>query len=235
MIEITNLSKVYSGREVLNIPHLQFKDGETVGVLGNNGAGKTTLFSIILDLIKPDGGSVKSKGVDVSGSEEWKKFTSAYLDEGFLISFLTPEEYFGFVGELFGRSRDETLEFVKSFEDIFNGEILGRGKLIRDLSKGNQKKVGLIGTLIGKPECVIWDEPFANLDPSTQLKLKSLVIEYSANSTFLVSSHDLHHVYDTCPRIIILEHGRLIKDLRRDDLQLNELIAMFSTEKVEVV
>ncbi len=234
MIEIKNLSKVYSGREVLNIPCLDFKVGETVGVLGNNGAGKTTLFSLILDLIKPDGGTILSGGTDVSTSEDWKKYTSAYLDEGFLISFLTPEEYFAFVGELFGRSRAETVEYVGQFEDIFNGEILGRGKLIRDLSKGNQKKVGLIGTLIGRPECVIWDEPFANLDPSTQLKLKSLVIDQSARSTFLVSSHDLHHVYDTCPRIIILEQGRFIKDLRRDDLQLHELIAMFSTEKVEI-
>ncbi len=233
MIEVRNLSKTYGDREVLNIPHLAFKQGETVGVLGNNGAGKTTLFSIILDLVKAEKGEVMSKDVDVSKSESWKKYTSAYLDDGFLIGFLTPEEYFTFVGELFGISQSDTLQFVNEFEDIFNGEILSRGKLIRDLSKGNQKKVGLIGTLIGQPECILWDEPFANLDPSTQLRLKSLIQSRSASSTFIISSHDLHHVYEACPRILILEHGKLIKDLRRDHLGLDELIAMFAGSEVQ--
>ena len=228
MLTINNLRKVYNRTEVLNIPELTFEKGEIIGIVGNNGAGKTTLFSAILDLIQVSAGTITSKGNDVSQTEDWKKYTAAFLDEGFLIGFLRPEEYFEFVGKLHNLTDSTTLEFVQQFESIFNGEILGKKKYIRDLSKGNQKKVGLISALIGDPELVIWDEPFSNLDPSTQLRVRGLIEEHSANKTFLISSHDLNHIAEVCTRIVILDHGKIVKDVLRSEISKEALVAFFT-------
>jgi len=228
MIEINNLRKIYNRTEVLNIPALTFQKGEIIGIVGNNGAGKTTLFSAILDLIQVSAGSITSKGKEVNQTEDWKKYTAAFLDEGFLIGFLKPAEYFEFVGKLHNLSPSSTLEFVQQFEEIFNGEILGKKKYIRDLSKGNQKKVGLISALIGHPELVIWDEPFSNLDPSTQLRISRLISDYSANKTFLISSHDLNHIAEVCTRIVILDHGKIVKDVQRSEISKEALVEFFT-------
>jgi len=228
MIEINNLQKFYNYQPVLDLPSIRLNKGEIIGIVGNNGAGKTTLFSLILDLIKASKGSVTSKGEDVSKSEEWKKYTSAFIDESFLIGFLTPDEYFEFVGNLYNLSKTDVHNFTTQFEFIFNGEISGQKKYIRDLSKGNQKKVGIVGALLGNPEVVILDEPFSNLDPSTQLRVRTLIKDYSANRTFLVSSHDLNHIAEVCTRIIILEKGKLVKDVQRSEISTEELVAFFT-------
>ena len=175
MIKIRNITKTYSKETVLKIDYLDINSGQTFGLVGNNGAGKTTLFSLMLDLIKPTTGEVLNDNINVRKSEDWKTFTSAFLDESFLISYLMPEEYFYFVGELRNFNKDKVDEFLKQFEDLFNGEILGGKKFIRDLSKGNQKKVGIVAALIGDPEVIILDEPFANLDPTTQIRLKKII------------------------------------------------------------
>jgi len=228
MIAIKDLQKVYSQQEVLNIPALTINKGEIIGIVGNNGAGKTTLFSLILDLIQATKGTVTSKDQDVSKTEEWKQYTAAFLDEGFLIGFLTPDEFFEFIGNMYHLSKADVHEFTNQFEEIFNGEIKGQKKYIRDLSKGNQKKVGLVGALIGNPEIVILDEPFSNLDPSTQLRVRNLIKQHSVNRTFLVSSHDLSHIADVCTRIIILEKGQLIKDVQRSEISEAELVEFFT-------
>ncbi len=227
MIQIENLRKSYNGTEVLNIDSLGIEAGEVVGIVGNNGAGKTTLFSLILDLIKADAGRVLLKGADVAQHEDWKQYTAAYLDEGFLIEFLRPDEYFHFIGSLYRLSPNEVDAFTSGFANVSNGEVLGSKKLLRELSKGNQKKAGLIGTLIGKPELLIWDEPFANLDPSTQLRIRELVLQEAKGSTFLISSHDLNHVYEVCQRIIILERGHIVKDVKKSEVSLEQLYTHF--------
>lgn len=227
MIRIDNLRKEYSGKEVLNIEKLEISNGEILGLVGNNGAGKTTLFSLLLDIIKPTSGKVFSKDVDVAESEEWKRYTSAYLNDGFLINFLTPEEYFEFVGGLYNMSSQDVSNFLSQFSDFFAGEVLGVKKYIRDLSMGNRKKVGLVGSLIGNPEIVIWDEPFSNLDPSTQIRVRNMIKEYSQNRTFLVSSHDLNHIAEVCQRILILDHGKLVRDVENTEASKKELFEFF--------
>ena len=230
MIKAENLRKAYEGNVVLHVEDLTINKGEIVGLVGNNGAGKTTFFSMILDLIKADSGHVLSKDADVSKTEEWKMYTSAYLDDGFLINFLTPDEYFEFVGGLFNLSKNDVMDFVKQFEPIFNGEVIGQKKFIRQLSMGNRKKVGLIGALIGNPEIVLWDEPFSNLDPSTQIRVRNVVKDHSENRTFLVSSHDLHHIAEVCTRIIILDKGKVVRDVQNSPAMKEELFEFFEVE-----
>jgi ABC-2 type transport system ATP-binding protein len=230
MINIDNLSKKFNSHIAVNISQLIIPEGESFGLVGNNGAGKTTLFRMLLDLIRPSSGIVTINSAPVKGNAEWKKFTGSYLDEGFLIGFLTPDEYFNFISSINGINKAETKERLAYFQDFFNGEILGNNKYVRDLSKGNQKKVGIAAAMLGKPEILVLDEPFANLDPSTQIRLKNILSNYKDinKSTLLVSSHDLSHVTEVCERIVVLERGEIIKDIKTGDTTLKELEAYFA-------
>ena len=230
MITVHNLTKTYGENTVLNIDRLEIPKGQSFGLVGNNGAGKTTLFSLLLDLIQPSSGHIINKDVQVDQSEDWKPFTSAFIDETFLIGYLTPEEYFYFIGELRGRNKADVDALLSNFEDFFHDEILGQKKYLRDLSKGNQKKVGIVASFIGNPEVVILDEPFANLDPTTQIRLKGIIKDLAAKEgvTVLVSSHDLIHVTEVCERIVVLNKGEIVKDIHTSAQTMKELEAFFA-------
>lgn len=229
MISIQNISKTYEGKTVLSIANLSLQAGEHFGLVGNNGAGKTTLFSLLLDLIVPSSGSITNQSVEVAKSEAWKAWTSAFIDEHFLIDYLTPEEYFDFVAQLRKVDKADLALFLAQFGEFFNDEVLDQKKYIRDFSKGNQKKIGLVAAFIGDPKVVILDEPFANLDPSSQIRLKSfLSSDVNADKTLLISSHDLNHVTEVCERIVLLEKGQMIQDTPTTSKTLHELEAYFS-------
>ena len=230
MISTSNLSKTYNNVSVLHIENLDIPKGQSFGLVGNNGAGKTTYFSLLLDLIQPTTGHIKNNDVLVHESEDWKPFTSSFIDESFLIGYLTAEEYFYFIGELRGQNKSDVDALVSQFEDFFHDEILGKKKYLRDLSKGNQKKAGIVAALIGNPEVIILDEPFANLDPTTQIRLKQIIKNLAEKQgvTVLISSHDLLHVTDVCERIVVLEKGEVVKDLVTSTETLKELEAHFA-------
>jgi len=229
MLQIQNLIKAYNKEIVLNIPELTIEKGEIFGLVGNNGAGKTTLFNIVLDLITASKGQVISKGIIVRESEDWKDFTGSFIDETFLIGYLTAEEYFGFIAGLRRMSKTETSIFLETYTDFFNGEILGKKKFIRDFSKGNQKKVGIVAALMGKPEIVVLDEPFANLDPSSQYKLRKLIKNFAVQNgtTFLISDHTLENIADVSTRLIILEKGKIVRDVPKTETTLQDVEAFF--------
>jgi len=230
MIQVTQLSKTYNGTTVLNIPNLEIPKGQSFGLVGNNGAGKTTFFSLLLDLIQPTTGTITNNEIQVNTSEDWKPFTAVFLDESFLIGYLTAEEYFYFIGDLRGQNKADVNSLLVKHEEFFNDEILRNKKYLRDLSKGNQKKVGIIATLIGNPKVVILDEPFANLDPTTVSRLKKIIKELAENPeiTVLVSSHDLQHTVEVCDRIVALNKGEIVKDIVTSAETLKELEAFFA-------
>ncbi len=229
MITVHDITKTYGTQTVLNIPSLEIPKGQSFGLVGNNGAGKTTFFSLLLDLIQPTTGKIINNEVQVDISEAWKPFTSAFIDETFLIGYLTPEEYFYFIGELRGQNKADVDSLIGTFENFFHGEILGQKKYLRDLSKGNQKKVGIVASFIGNPEVIILDEPFANLDPTTQIRLKQIIKDLAENNdvTVLVSSHDLIHVTEVCERIVVLNKGEIVKDIETSTQTLKELETFF--------
>jgi ABC-2 type transport system ATP-binding protein len=230
MIQISQLKKQYKEAVVLDVATLEIPKGECFGLVGNNGAGKTTLFRIILDLVRATSGHVKINGEDVSKTEDWKTKTGAYLDEHMLLAYLTPDEYFETLRVIYGMSVADLKNHLDRFTELFNDEVLGKKKYIRDLSKGNLKKVGIAAALMGNPEVVLLDEPFENLDPSSQIRLKKLILRETENSkvTFLISSHDLNHVTDICERIVLLEKGKVIRDLRDKSEMMAELEAYFT-------
>jgi len=230
MIETTQLSKKYGKVEVLNIASLEIPTGQSFGLVGNNGAGKTTYFNMLLDLIRPTTGSITNHNIVVNQSEAWKNFTGSFIDESFLIGYLTPDEYFDFIGDLRGMNKADVKVFLTQFGEFFNDEVLGKKKYLRDLSKGNQKKAGIIAAMMGNPKVVILDEPFANLDPTTQIRLKKILKTLTENKeiTVLVSSHDLSHVTEVCERIVVLDKGHLVKDIETSQETLKELESYFS-------
>ena len=215
MIRIENLKKQFGETVACDIPSFTINDGDILGLVGNNGAGKTTLFRMLLDLLKPDAGTIDIDGINPALSEEWKDFTGAYIDEGFLIDYLTPEEFFAFVGKISAIEPSIIDERLNEFERFAGGEVLGQKKLIRNLSAGNKQKVGIISALMRTPRLVILDEPFNFLDPSSQNMLKHLLTEYNqeTGATILCSSHNLAHTVDISTRIALLEHGVIVRDI----------------------
>ncbi len=229
MISIKNLKKSYKGIDAVDIGALEIQAGEVIGLVGNNGAGKTTFFRLLLDLIRSDEGEILSKGNDVTKTEEWKSYTAAYIDEGFLIDYLTPEEYFYFVGKLNRLSRADVDAFLQTYFAFFDDAILNKGKYIRDFSKGNQFKIGIIAALLSNPGLLILDEPFANLDPTTQLRLVDMIKMMAADKRMciIVSSHDINQVSEVSSRVLLMEKGKIIKDIDGGKTAYEELVDYF--------
>lgn len=224
-IIIQNLKKSFGEKVAVNIDSFKINSGEILGLVGNNGAGKSTLFRLILDLIKADEGTVhmtdNTRDINVAETEEWKDWTGAYVDDSFLIDYLTPDEYFQFIARISGKDPNELEQFLEKFKHFMADEIIGQKKFIRNLSAGNKQKVGIMAAMLLQPQILILDEPFNFLDPSSQSAIKHLLKKYNeeTNATILVSSHNLQHTVDICPRIALLEHGVIIKDIDNSDGQ----------------
>lgn len=226
-IELKGLVKSFKDKTAVDIDSLHIADGEMVGLVGNNGAGKTTLFRLMLDLLKADNGYVEltfatddanpndTLTVNPAMLEDWKQYTGAYIDSGFLIEFLTPEEYFDFIAKVSNISKEQLDTRLDKYAQFMGGEIMGQKKLIRDFSAGNKQKIGIVAALINQPQLLILDEPFNFLDPSSQNILKQLLTNYNSRhgATILLSSHNLQHMVEVSSRIVLLEHGKIIKDL----------------------
>ena len=219
MIIIDKLKKNFGEKVAVDIEHYEINQGDMLGLVGNNGAGKTTLFRLMLDLLKADDGKVIINDIDVSQSEDWKSITGAFIDDGFLIDYLTPEEYFYFIGKMYGLKKEEVDERLIPFERFMSGEVIGHKKLIRNYTAGNKQKIGIISAMLHYPQLLILDEPFNFLDPSSQSIIKHLLKKYNEEhqATVIISSHNLNHTVDVCPRIALLEHGVIIRDIINED------------------
>ena len=212
----SHLKKKYGKQLALDIDSLEISSGELVGIIGNNGAGKTTFFRLLLDLIQASSGSIKAAGRDVAGSDHWKRLTGSFLDDGFLIDFLSPEEFFHFTGGIYGLERAETEQRLQDFSRFMNGEILDQKKYIRQFSTGNRQKIGIVAAMVVQPKLLVLDEPFNFLDPSSQILIKRMLKQdnETRGTTMLLSSHNLNHITEICNRIVLLERGRIIRDIR---------------------
>ena len=238
MIQINNLQKKFGEKTAVNIDNYIINQGDMLGLVGNNGAGKTNLFRLILDLLQADRGNVTINDIDVCKSEDWKNFTGAFIDDGFLIDYLTPEEYFHFIGKMYGLKKEEVDERIAPFERFMNGEVMGQKKFIRNFSAGNKQKIGIISAMLHHPQLLILDEPFNFLDPSSQSIIKQLLKKYNEEhgATVIISSHNLNHTVDVCPRIALLEHGVIIRDIQNENNSAEkELEAYFNVSVEEAV
>jgi ABC-2 type transport system ATP-binding protein len=171
----------------------------------------------------------------VCKTEDWKQYTGAFIDDGFLIDYLTPEEYFYFIGKMYGLSKDEVDERLKDFERFMNGEVIGQKKFIRNFSAGNKQKIGIISAMLHHPRLLILDEPFNFLDPSSQAVIKHLLKSYNEEhgATVIISSHNLNHTVDVCPRIALMEHGAIIRDINNVDGSAEKELEDYFNAEVE--
>lgn len=233
-IDVCDLVKRYGDARrgdafALSIPRLRVGAGETIGLVGNNGAGKTTFLRLALDLLRADEGHVAIGGERVDRSAGWKRHTGAHLDASFLIDFLTPGEFFRFVASTYGLSEAEVQERLARYRS-FLGALASTPRYLRDLSTGNRKKVGVVAVLMLRPRLLVLDEPFANLDPRSQIQLKAMLraANEEDGTTLVLSSHDLLHVTDVCRRVAVLEDGRIVRDEATTEATLRDLEAYFS-------
>lgn len=225
-IQLNNLKKCFGEHVAVDIPYFTIDNGQVVGLVGNNGAGKTTLFRLMLDLAKATEGNVLIDDIDPATSEDWKLLTGAFIDNSFLIDFLTAEEYFEFVGKVSGMTKEQVEERLKTFETFMGDEIIGKKKYIRDFSAGNKQKIGIVAALLNSPQLVILDEPFNFLDPSSQNQLKRILTEFnrSTGATVMVSSHNLQHTVEISTRVALLENGKIIEDIDNSDGKAEEIL-----------
>lgn len=233
-ISINKLTKNFGDKTAVSIPEFCFPTNEVIGLVGNNGAGKTTLFRLILNLLKADSGSVDflfEQLQDKSDSDKnspthptqlisnidtaWKGYITAYLDEAFLIDYLTAEEFFSFILRANNLQTIGLEEALSDYKEFLSSEIIDQTKYIRELSAGNKQKVGIVAALLPKASAVILDEPFNFLDPSSQNLLKKLLVDYKNkyHASVIISSHNLQHTIDISDRVVLMEHGEIIKNI----------------------
>lgn len=230
MIRIKNLEKSFNGKQALNIESLEINQGECVGIVGNNGAGKTTLFKSILDLLKPDGGYVSVEGDVVSESDSWQDHLNAFIDESFLIEFLKPKEYLKFVLEA-KKSTFSVSDLLTRFSDFSNSDIDESKKFIRNLSTGTKVRIGVLSLLAGNPKYLIMDEPFAHIDPTSQVRLRKLIRSQKAEGrSVIVSSHNLQNIAESCDRVVLIEEGKVKYDVAVSDESMKELDDYFKED-----
>ena len=218
-IKIENLKKIYGENIVIDIPEFTISDGQLIGLVGNNGAGKTTLMRLMLDLIKANEGRVLSNGNAVNEDFAWKQYTGSFVDKSFLIDFYTPEEFFQFIADAYDIDSETLEERLQEFMPLMRDEILGTGKLIREFSEGNRQKIGIIGAMIVRPELLILDEPFNYLDPSSQINIAKIIhqVNQKYGTTVLISSHNLNFISEICSRVVLMEKGKIIKDMNNEN------------------
>ena len=210
MIEINNLQKNFGQKKAVDIEKYVIEQGDMLGLVGNNGAGKTTLFRLMLDLLQADQGNVTINNIDVSKSEDWKQFTGAFIDDGFLIDYLTPEEYFYFIGKMYDLKKEEVDERLLPFERFMNNEVIGQKKFIRNFSAGNKQKIGIISAMLHHPQLLILDEPFNAMDKASMEEVHDLLQRFKEqDKTVLLASHSAEDIARACDVIYEMEDGGL--------------------------
>jgi len=218
-IEIESLRKSYGDVTAIADLSLIIDDGEFFGLLGPNGAGKTTTMEILTGQLSPDSGRAAVLGVDPATQPTVVRERAGILPEKESPpSFMTPREYFDFVGAI----REMPEETVTEQTGVW-AERLGLtaklDTLSSDLSRGQQQKVMIAGAFFHEPDVVFIDEPLANLDPIVQERVKRFLRSYrDAGNTIVVTTHDVDVAAELCSRVGIMYEGDLVADVRPAEL-----------------
>ena len=217
-IEARHIYKTFGTTKAVNDISFDLNEGEIVGLIGPNGAGKTTIIRMVLDIFKPDQGSISILGGPM---DELKKNQIGYLpEERGLYQDITLDQCLSYLASLKGLSSKEIKDRLDKLLDSFD-LIEYRHKKVKEMSKGMQQKAQLITTLIHKPKLIIVDEPFSALDPvNTQMAKELLREERSKGTAIIMSTHQMNQAEELCDRILLINKGQVVlsgnlTDLRR--------------------
>ncbi len=239
MIEVKNLVKQYGSHKAINGLSFTINDGEIVGFLGPNGAGKTTIMNIITGYISATEGNVIVNGVDILENPQKAKASIGYLpDSPPVYNDMKIDEYLNFVADIKKINKKEKKQVIEQIkEKVFISEVPNR--LIKNLSKVNQQRLGLAQALIGNPKILVLDQPMVGLDQEQIMQMTAIIKELGNNHTIILSSHILSDITTICGRVIILNKGEIIvsdspNKLSPKLLQHNRIIARIKGDKEKI-
>jgi ABC-2 type transport system ATP-binding protein len=233
-IQTDALEKSYGDVSALTGLSLTIEEGELYGLLGPNGAGKTTTMELLTGQSVPDGGRATVLGLDPAEDPIGVRERVGILPEKESPpSFMTPREYFDFVGAIRGIPEDRVDERIEAWADRL-GFAEKLDTMSTDLSRGQQQKVMIASAFLHDPAVVFIDEPLANLDPIVQERVKRFLVEYrDAGNTVLISTHNVDVAADLCSRVGIVYAGSLVADIRPSDLDSDETLLDVFLDRVE--
>lgn len=216
-IEISHVTKSFGSVKAVDDVSITVDRGEYFGLLGPNGAGKTTTIRILLDIFKPDQGTVSILGGPMT---EDKKNRIGYMpEERGLYQDLPLERVLTYLASLKGLSNEEIHRQLDDYLERFDLAQYRRKK-VKDLSKGMQQKAQIISTIIHKPELLIIDEPFSGLDPINTQMVKDLLRDlHRQGTTVIMSTHQMHQVEELCDRILLVNQGKSVLYGGLDDIR----------------
>jgi ABC-2 type transport system ATP-binding protein len=207
-VEIYHISKSFGPVKAVDDVSFSVERGEIFGLLGPNGAGKTTIIRLMLDIFKPEGGSIAILGGPMSDA---KKERIGYMpEERGLYQDIPLERCLIYLASLKGVKHEAARLQVGEYLERFDLTAY-KNKKVKELSKGMQQKAQIIATLLHQPELVIVDEPFSGLDPVNTQMVKDLLLElHRQGVTIIMSTHQMHQVEELCERILLIDHGRAV-------------------------
>ncbi|MCA9334761.1 ABC transporter ATP-binding protein [Candidatus Saccharibacteria bacterium] len=205
-LKISHLTKLYDEKHGIKDIDLTVNQGEIFGFLGPNGAGKSTTINTILDLLRPDSGSIELLGLDhQKDAKKVHKYIGYLSGDMETDPTLTGAQYLSFVSHLHKNVDKKTItSLVKRLKADTSVKI-------KNLSRGNKQKIGLIAALMHDPDILILDEPTSGLDPLIQTEFNTILSERKSNGkTTFMSSHILSEIQETCDRIGFIRDGKLV-------------------------
>ena len=205
-LEISGISKRFADTNVVDNISFSVAPGEIFGLIGPNGAGKTTTIRMIMDIIKPDSGTIKVLGENLG--EENKDRIGYLPEERGLYKKLSLIKSIEYIAALKGVSREVSRERAVTL--LKRVDLLThQNKKIEELSRGMSQLIQFVITVIHEPDLIILDEPFANLDPVNTELLKEIILELkSEGKSFILSTHRMNEIEELCDRVFMINKGR---------------------------
>lgn len=223
MIHLQDIQKSFKGQKALDNMTLEVRVGEIYGLLGANGAGKSTTLNLLLGFLKPDSGTLT-----IGGNAEMKKSVEiGYIPENVnLYPYLSGVENLDYFCKLAGLKYSKT-ELSQFLTDC-GLQAEAHHQRTETYSKGMRQKVGIAIAYAKKAKIYLLDEPASGLDPLASNELSELLKKLaSGGATILMASHDIFRVRETCDRIGILKHGKLVKEMNANEVSSNELESIY--------
>ena len=219
-VEVNRLSKSFGNRRAITTVSLSVQSSEVLGLLGPNGSGKSTLMKTIVGIIKPDAGSIRVLGTDVTADPVAIKGMIGYVPESpRLYEFLSGVEYLDFVADVHGLAKGQRQERILEFLKALDLE--GReNELIHGYSQGMKQKLAIIAALLHHPRVLVLDEPLNALDPRSARIVKELLHKFRDNGIpTIFSTHVLEIADAICDRVIIMDGGQIIAEGTTQELR----------------